>query len=113
MAQKEWSKQEVARLTSLAPNKTVNQAAALLGRSVPAVRTKAQKLGIRLRKKYMTDSLCWECRHATNPEGKCPWSAGFQAVPGWAADRQMMRIGVSGEAVETYRIRVCPLFEEG
>lgn len=61
------------------------------------------------------EQLCWQCRHGTNPENRCPWTAvdyermqpRFEPVPGWTAER------IKYNGAETYTIKACPLFERG
>ena len=47
---------------------------------------------------------CWDCKHATNAEGECCWSARLEPVPGWDAE-----ITVS-KGYKTYLVHDCPLF---
>ena len=54
------------------------------------------------KKELREGQLCWNCKHATNPLGICPWSAHLEPVPGWSA-------AVTGDG---YRIFGCPLFED-
>lgn len=54
-------------------------------------------------------SLCWDCAHATNPKGVCPWSREFIPVPGWQAKEVYYRGNATGYT--TYIVEKCPLFE--
>ena len=54
-------------------------------------------------------TLCWDCYHATNPEGACPWSVGFEQVPGWTA--KMVNYRGYENGYKTFIVESCPLFE--
>lgn len=54
-------------------------------------------------------TLCWDCRHATNPEAACPWSREFIPVEGWKVKPVYYRGNAS--RYETYIVEECPLFE--
>ena len=54
-------------------------------------------------------TLCWDCYHATNPEGACPRSVGFEPVPGWTA--KMVNYRGYEHGYKTYIVESCPLFE--
>ena len=49
-------------------------------------------------------SLCWDCQ---NSVCKCPWSKNFEPVPGWEADKRMIK-----QSTETYFVKACPLFKQ-
>lgn len=58
------------------------------------------------------ETICWTCRRSTN--SGCPWSARFQPVPGWTAERRDI-LSYDGEKyipTESYRVSVCPLYLE-
>ena len=56
-------------------------------------------------------NICFDCQNAC---GACSWSARFEPVPGWTAEKLLLNIGVSGNGkkrwVETYHITACPEF---
>ena len=72
---------------------------------------------------YKNISLCWFCKNAvptaitdkrTNEKRYiqgCPWSIYTQPVPGWIADKSIMK--VNGHERVTYYVYNCPLFERG
>lgn len=49
-------------------------------------------------------ALCWNCYHATNPDGKCPWSSRLDPVPGWVAEP------CTNKGYKTFLVLSCPLF---
>lgn len=50
-------------------------------------------------------TLCWDCSHATETTGVCPWASSFQPVSGWKAKRRIKR------KYESYFVEECPLFD--
>ncbi|HBS60910.1 MAG TPA: hypothetical protein DEA44_16810 [Firmicutes bacterium] len=135
-----WTQDDIDYLIANAGSLKVAELCKALGRSVGGIQCKANKLRVRLRgvnaarregytqceyltkeqkaemlhRKNKNETLCWRCYHATNPEGKCPWSARFEPVEGWTADKGWVRIGdYSTQKIESYFVRACPLFKEG
>lgn len=75
--------------------------------------------------KQKSDTLCWKgdgCKHATNPEQKCPWTRisrngktlEQQPVPGWVAEKITTIENEGGVAypIKTYNVISCPLYEK-
>ena len=58
-------------------------------------------------------NICFDCEKAC---GGCSWSAfdpetdkvRFEPVPGWTAEKTLLRGGHSGQYFETYHITACP-----
>lgn len=65
-----------------------------------------------------SQTLCWDCKHATDSD-KCPWASDFTPVEGWWAVRSKARYYVSAcgntpvhwRVEDTYCVLMCPLFE--
>ncbi len=63
-------------------------------------------------------TLCWDCKHATDVEA-CPWVRDGTPVDGWWAKRKDIKYrvdaceahGVQTRLQETYCVMMCPLFE--
>lgn len=58
-------------------------------------------------------NICFDCKNAVpDKEGHgCPWSRKFEPVPGWTAEPTTIRQGYKYDAVDTYIITECPLFD--
>lgn len=78
------------------------------------------------------ETLCWNCKYASGQQlphsitlknsktGKshtfhgCPWVSNFVAVPGWDAEKTIVknRLGNEPSYQDSYNVKSCPLFEE-
>lgn len=59
--------------------------------------------------------LCWRCANAVPDETGmrgCSWSREFRPVPGWTAERVIIK-PLQRRSITTYAISACPQFEEG
>lgn len=55
-------------------------------------------------------NICFDCQNAC---GGCSWSIDFTPVPGWTAEKKMIKAGSKRDGVrwiETFRITACPEF---
>ena len=53
-------------------------------------------------------NICIDCKKAF---GGCPWSESFKPVPGWEAQKTVIRNNWKSPGTETYHITACPLFD--
>lgn len=73
------------------------------------------------RKKIRRDkslTLCWYCANAVpsrDGERGCPWSVQGNPVPGWKADRKIIKCKnkKTVKMTETFFVRKCPMYSEG
>lgn len=114
MKNKPWSTNEVNKLKQFQNQKTVEEAAFLLNRSINSVYTKARNLNIKLKPKSNPKNkttLCWICAKAT---GRCNWSIKFEPVIGWRATSTIVNQTYSKDEpsvfVESYEVHSCPEF---
>lgn len=118
-----WEQFECDFLCNHYNDMTWDEMANALGRTRNSVYNKGLDLGIvikktkkiRPRRKNKNETLCWECRHATNPEGVCPWSRSFIPVPGWDAKPHTLYVSARYQKhqIKSFLVRQCPLYEEG
>jgi hypothetical protein len=61
------------------------------------------------------DTICWDCKHATNKYKICSWANEFKPVKGWNADKMYLLPckTQSKKLIESYLVKSCPLFEKG
>lgn len=118
-----WSQSELDFLCNHYNDMTCDEMADKLGRTRYSIYNKGLDMGI-VRKKVKkinqrpiqtNGTICWQCRHATNPQGICPWSKAFKPVPGWDAKPYTIYLSAKyqKQRLESYLVQQCPLFEEG
>ena len=115
---KVWTKAEDQYMRDHAQEMFADEMARRLGRSVQAVRKRAVDKKIRFRaigKNVQSHQICWSCKWSINPIGNpCPWSSRFEPVEGWDADPVVLSPqGIHSKPIPSFRIRSCPLHEEG
>lgn len=60
------------------------------------------------------EQRCWTCVHgAPKKDDPCLWSTRFEPVPGWTARFRPLPASGNFQAVDSYIISDCPLYEEG
>lgn len=62
-------------------------------------------------KRSQPETLCWACRNAHGLG--CDWFQFSDPVPGWEAERLMLKDGNGGQDVDSYRVISCPEYVEG
>lgn len=123
MGRRYTEKEDELILELTARGAKLKEIAALLGRSAKSVKDRRWYVKKHGRDQLReNDTLCWICRHATNPENKCPWTGvdererpRFEEVPGWTAEARKIRYLSAGKPHEysSYIVRTCPLFKRG
>lgn len=131
-----WTPEEKMHVFSYAGIRTPQDLAGELNRTEDAVKqciyhmggaaviaSKRDMMGMSPKEQFApNEMLCWTCRHATNPENKCPWSGTdregrprFDPVPGWVTVNRGYAGGIKKEGApeEAFTVIYCPIYEEG
>lgn len=123
-ARRYWTQAEDQRLLRLYHDGlTLSEIGRRLKRSAVSVDGRLYRLGViryrpggPKRKPPPADggTLCWACARAAGPR-MCCWALEFTPVPGWEAERTLIKTGGEDtrQLAPSYLVRACPLYEEG